>query len=239
MRKIGFKEVADVIFFDIETGKPVLFFDTLKVSSIENSAETAEATGGRGNSKLITWNYGRTATLQMQDALLSMESLALLSGNAVEEEVGTLVKRERLKADGEGAVTLSEEPIGDVQVYAVKDGVMDAPIDEATNVGSKVTGVTKDATVVVFYEYKAPAGTKSVRFSSDKFPGTYRVVGETVARDQGTGKDRPAQFYIPKAQLQAGFTLTMDAENVSTFDFNLDILRNGEDTDLYKITVLA
>lgn len=26
--KFAIKEVADVIFFDIETGKPVLFFDT-------------------------------------------------------------------------------------------------------------------------------------------------------------------------------------------------------------------
>ncbi len=30
MSKFAIKEVADVIFFDIETGKPVLFFDTSK-----------------------------------------------------------------------------------------------------------------------------------------------------------------------------------------------------------------
>lgn len=28
MSKFGIKEVADVIFFDIATGKPVIFFDT-------------------------------------------------------------------------------------------------------------------------------------------------------------------------------------------------------------------
>lgn len=27
-RKYGLKEVADVTFFDLETGKPVIFFDT-------------------------------------------------------------------------------------------------------------------------------------------------------------------------------------------------------------------
>mgnify|MGYP006386826277 CR=1 FL=1 len=36
MSKFAIKEVADVTFFDIETGKPVIFFDTLKVSTIEN-----------------------------------------------------------------------------------------------------------------------------------------------------------------------------------------------------------
>ena len=58
MSKFGIKEVADVIFFDIATGKPVLFFDTLKTSSIENAAETTDATGGRGNAKLINRIYG-------------------------------------------------------------------------------------------------------------------------------------------------------------------------------------
>ena len=89
-----------------------------------------------------------------------------------------------------------------------------------------------------YYEYKAPTSAKTVKFVSDKFPGAYRVIGDTVVRDNTTGKDRVAQFLIPKAQLQAGFTFTMDAENVSTFDFNLDILRDGESTDLYSLTIV-
>ena len=75
----------------------------MKVSSIENAAESANATGGKGNANLVTWNYGRTATLQMQDALLSMESLALLSGNDVESTTN-VTKRERIKANEAGKV---------------------------------------------------------------------------------------------------------------------------------------
>ena len=238
MSKFAIKEVADVIFFDIETGKPVLFFDTLKVSSIENAAESANATGGKGNANLVTWNYGRTATLQMQDALLSMESLALLSGNDVESTTN-VTKRERIKADGAGKGKIKETPVGAISVYKLKDGSMTEEVSGALVSGLEITGLTKGETYAVFYEYKAPVGTKTVRFTSDKFPSTYRVVGDTLVRDHATGKDKVAQFFIPKAQLQAGFTLSMDVENVSTFDFNLDILRNGEETDLYKITVLG
>lgn len=236
MAKYGIKEVADVIFFDIETGKPVLFFDTLKVSSIENGAESANATGGKGNANLITWNYGRTATLTMQDALLSMESLALLAGSTVEDSA-TITKRERFTADADGSATLADTPKGAVSIYEVDD--MSKEITTGTVTGAEITGLTADKRYAAFYEYTAPVGSKTVRFSTDKFPSTYRVVGSTVMRDQATGKDKEAQFYIPKAQLQAGFTLTMDVENVSTFDFNLDILRNGDDTDLYTLTVLA
>lgn len=233
MSKFGIKEVADVIFFDIATGKPVLFFDTLKTSSIENAAETTDATGGRGNGKLITWNYSRTATLEMQDALLSMESMAVLAGTEV--TAGTnLYKRQKLVVTA-GKATLDEKPTDATKVTIV-DGE-GKEVTGATITDVQVTGLTGDK-LSAYYEYPAPASAKTVKFASDKFPGAYRVIGDTVVRDNNTGKDRVAQFLIPKAQLQAGFTFTMDAENVSTFDFKLDILRDGESTDLYSLTIV-
>lgn len=173
----------------------------------------------------------------MQDALLSMDSMSLLSGNEIEDG-GVIYKRDKLKSDSTGKLTLTETPVGGVSVYPLVDGGM-GDEDTAGEVADlEITGLTADTSYAVFYEYKAPAGAKTVRFSSDKFPSTYRVVGDTLVRDAVTNKDKVAQFFIPKAQLQAGFTLTMDVENVSTFDFNLDILRNGEQTDLYTVTVL-
>ena len=233
MSKFGIKEVADVIFFDIATGKPVLFFDTLKTSSIENAAETTDATGGRGNSKLITWNYSRTATLEMQDALLSMESMAVLAGTEV--TAGTkLYKRQKLVVTA-GKATLDEKPTDATKVTIVDSNGKE--VTGATITDVQVTGLTGDK-LSAYYEYPAPVSAKTVKFASDKFPGAYRVIGDTVVRDNTTGKDRVAQFLIPKAQLQAGFTFTMDAENVSTFDFKLDILRDGGSTDLYSITIV-
>lgn len=233
MSKFGIKEVADVIFFDIATGKPVLFFDTLKTSSIENAAETTDATGGRGNGKLITWNYSRTATLEMQDALLSMESMAVLAGTEV--TAGTnLYKRQKLVVTA-GKATLDEKPTDATKVTIVDSNGKE--VTGATITDVQVTGLTGD-NLSAYYEYPAPASAKTVKFASDKFPGAYRVIGDTVVRDNTTGKDRVAQFLIPKAQLQAGFTFTMDAENVSTFDFKLDILRDGESTDLYSLTIV-
>ena len=238
MSKFGIKEVADVIFFDIATGKPVIFFDTLKVSTIENSSDSVSATGGRGNANLVTWNFGRTATLQMQDALLSMESLALLSGNEVTTG-GKLYKRERIVATDTTA-SLAETPLnGKVDAYELTNGAMaTTPASDVKVTSKEITGLTKGKAYAVFYEYQATETAQTVKFTTDKFPGTYRVVGDTIVRDQITGKDRVAQFYIPKAQLQSGFSLTMDAENVSTFDFNLDMMRDGETSDFYHITVL-
>lgn len=81
-QRFGIKEVADVTFYQINSdgskGEAKLFLDTLKVSNIEFTAEQSEARGGKGNAPLIVWDYGREATVTLQDALLSMDTLALM-----------------------------------------------------------------------------------------------------------------------------------------------------------------
>ena len=67
--RYGIKEVADVTFYDLSSSgtptKPVLYLDTLKVSTIEQTAETSDAKGGKGNATLISWDYGKEITLTL------------------------------------------------------------------------------------------------------------------------------------------------------------------------------
>lgn len=88
--KFGVREICDVvlkakaaqrvgnkIFYKNE---PVIYFDTLKTSSMEGAATTVYAQGGRGNSRLIAWEGERTVTFTMEDALISPAGFAILSG---------------------------------------------------------------------------------------------------------------------------------------------------------------
>lgn len=237
-KRFGLKEVANVAFFDLNTGKPVIFFDTLKVVTIENTSESAEARGGWGNGRLISWDYGRTATLTIQDAVISDASLALLSGNQIQKSNIKLVGRETLVVQG-GKITLKEANVDNLTVMKVERGVLqpDQEITVQENLGGEVTltGVQDGDTVMAFYEYTVndPKATKIV-FSSETFPSTYRVVGDVLGKDQ-YGSFVKSQFVIPQAKLQSGFTFTMDAENVSTFDFTLDVLQHPETGQLYYI----
>ena len=84
--RYGIKEVADVTFYEINQdgtpGKPVLFLDTLKVSTIEQTAEQVDARGGKGNPKLITWDYGKEITVNIEDALFSPKSMSIMLGDS-------------------------------------------------------------------------------------------------------------------------------------------------------------
>lgn len=83
--RYGIKEVADVTFYEINPdgtpGKPVLFLDTLKVSTIEQTAETSEARGGKGNPVLVSWDYGKEINVSIEDALFSPKSMAIMFGD--------------------------------------------------------------------------------------------------------------------------------------------------------------
>ncbi len=88
--KFGVREICDVVLrakSRMQVGnklfyknEPVIYFDTLKTSSLEGAATTVYAQGGRGNSRLIAWEGERTVTFTMEDALISPEGFMILSG---------------------------------------------------------------------------------------------------------------------------------------------------------------
>ena len=93
--KFGVREIANVVFKAKGVQKvgnrifypdePVLYFDTLKTSSLEAAANTVYAEGGRGNARLVAWDGDRTLTFNMEDALISAEGLQILSGAGLME----------------------------------------------------------------------------------------------------------------------------------------------------------
>jgi hypothetical protein len=96
--KFGVREICDVvlkakanqkvgnkIFYKNE---PVIYFDTLKTSSMEGAATTVYAQGGRGNARLMAWEGERTVTFTMEDALISPAGFMILSGAGLIEADG-------------------------------------------------------------------------------------------------------------------------------------------------------
>jgi hypothetical protein len=75
-------KVGNKVFYKDE---PVIYFDTLKTSSMEGAATTVYAQGGRGNSRLVAWEGERTVTFSMEDALISPEGFMILSGAGLVE----------------------------------------------------------------------------------------------------------------------------------------------------------
>ena len=93
--KYGIREICDVVLkakTPMKIGRkvfykdePVIYFDTLKTSSLEGASTTVYAQGGRGNARLVSWDGEKTLTFTMEDALISPEGLMILSGAGLVE----------------------------------------------------------------------------------------------------------------------------------------------------------
>ena len=223
--RYGIKEVADVTFYDVNDdgsrGAPVLYLDTLKVSTIEQTAEEAEARGGKGNPPLIIWDYGKEITVTLEDALFSVKSMAIMFGDGTADDLTTITKTQTFK--GRTTAPTQYDIPGGKPVTITSSTIYDAT-------GSVVpSGSSLQADATYFQTFDLTVTGSSIEISAQTFPGTYYVTGDTYARSETTGKDEFFQFIIPKAKVQSENTLTLEAEgDPSVFNMNLRVMRPAD-----------
>ncbi len=247
--KILIKEVADVTFYKIDktTGKPtypVLYLDTLKVSTIEQTAENVEAKGGKGNAALISWDYGKEINVTLEDALFSAKSMAIMFGNGTVKDIEVagstagnlstkklIMKTEQFTAQGDGSYSSGTmtAAVGWKDKYVGPDGkeyTKNNPKFYAAD-GEVKTAFVKDEKYFCSYDLSITGSV--IEISADSFPGTYYVTGDTFARSEASGDDEFFQFIIPKAKVTSENTITLEAEgDPSVFNMNLRVLRPAD-----------
>ena len=259
--KFGVREICDVvlkakanqkvgnkIFYKNE---PVIYFDTLKTSSMEGAATTVYAQGGRGNARLMAWEGERTVTFTMEDALISPAGFMILSGAGLTEAsetqpiiVHTTEQTDEVavEKDTDGNVTsviitLNNEPysVEDsdenyIYVMVMKDGEVDTePYIPMSATGKTITLNPSDdldkfsnGCVVLVDYYVAREGASEITITPDKFGGYYYLEASTLFRNTD-GVDMPAEFVIPNCKIQSNFTFSMASSgDPSTFTFTID-----------------
>lgn len=127
--RYGIKEVADVVFCKINDdgtrGAPVLYLDTLKVSTIEQTAETSDARGGKGNPKLVSWDYGKEINVSLEDALFSAKSMSIMFGDGATpaEVVKNIVRTAVMRVPTSGSMYFVADMYDDISKGAIRQKV--------------------------------------------------------------------------------------------------------------------
>lgn len=251
--KFGIREAVDVVFKALAPvtigsttfakGEPVLYFDSLKTSTTEGTATTVYAQGGRGNPRLIAWEGDKAITFSFEDALISAEGMAILTGAGLLEasEAGKIRVHQKATVTG----TIESKKVSVVLTDAIPANgtlvtedifgfILDSneEISERLGAGTGSAASVKFAndteqigtvTVLVDYYVDMTAGAKEITITADQFAGYYYIEGDTLFRRQADGVDLPAQLVIPNAKIQTNFTFTMaPSGDPSTFTFTAD-----------------
>ena len=269
--KFGVREICDVVLRAKGTVKvgettfshdePVIYFDSAKTSTVEGSATTVYATGGRGNNKLLAWEGEKSVTFTMEDALLSPLGFSILSGAGLvdaEKVSGGMKVHTTLTTviDTTSDITvdlatLTGKTIAEEKAYAfvMKDGQIVERLEPATPSGGSVTftrkrkaagQLTGPQTVMVDFYVKVATGAVEMTIEPDKFGGFYYLEASTLFRRQDNGQDMAAAFVIPKVKIQSNFTFSMASSgDPSTFTFAMDAFPDYTKFDPTKQVLFA
>ena len=239
--RYGVREIANVVFKDIATGKPVLYLESLKTSSTEVTADANYARGGRGNPKRLMWESNKEVMYNMQDALISAEALAVLAGTTVTSKVKQVQYKEVLTLSSSKTVTLTKTPTAQsgysMFIFLTQEGYdigITIPVN-ATN-GYQIAGTTitfagtvdshlfvEGDKVIIDYYYDSAATAKEIIIDSGKFAGYYKVEADTIWTRETDGALLPAKFTMPRVKIASSFTISNASEgDPSVFDFKAE-----------------
>ena len=192
--KFGVREICDVVLRAKAAQKignkvfyknePVLYFDSLKTSSMEGAATTVYAQGGRGNARLIAWEGERTVTFTMEDALISAMGFSVLTGagliDATEKPL-IVHKTEQVQV-----FDVKETGTGSNKQVTVKIRLSERPFTGERNAINSGPTIYTYSAVGVNDEYNAQED-----YYVEKTPGenpTYERVYDVTALNFGTKK---------------------------------------------------
>jgi len=243
MSRYGSREIMDVVLKDIKTGEPRVYLESLTTSTLEFAGQTVYARGGKGHPKLIGWDSEKDVTMNMEDALISKESLGVLTGSEFKKGTKAVHKKEVITVKSADTVSLTKVPLTTKPsfFYRTTDGTsMDEKLVSATPVTQEITftGLNVGEKVIADYYYEAPDTTQSLTVTSDLFPGTYLLEGTTMWRNED-GYDVEALYTIPKLKVLPGFSIGMASTgDPQPFTFNCEVLKDTGSTSMVIIDVL-
>jgi hypothetical protein len=247
-------DVAEATAYSTKDGTVLFQLKNLKTSGLENSAKTVYARGGRGNAKIVGFSSDREAKVKLQDAVFTNAVLAIMTGNDLVTGAANVYKSEILIVDA-NAVTLTKTPVGGtlIGLYKLNDDgsfngdtlekVATSPTAGQYTLSAKAiafsTGEFENGDrVQAFYLMTTDASGVTIKVSSDKFAGAFKLVLDCMVVDTYTKLGYAAQIIIPSCKAEDNWSFSFQAGGEpAVFDMPIEILKPSNSNDMWTMTV--
>ena len=240
----GIKDSANLIIKYKSGAKKGDIFAYADYATVSTNEWTSEQVYARSKSvNAIRWDYNRKSTLKVDMEIFDLRWIAMLAGTDISAETKDILKREVLTLDSSKKATITGTPKeGSMSVFKLES-------DNITNgtelvVNTDYTISTNEITVtseeagekIVVYYMQSQTSAKSFTIESDKFPENFEVYADTMIRNTA-GDDEFVQIHYLNVKPQSNFTITMDANNITTLSVTFDVLKDSNSNDMAEYTI--
>lgn len=263
--RFGVREICNVVFKAttdrkigsrlFHKGEPVIYFDSLKTSTMEQATTTVYAQGGRGNTRLVAWEGEKTLTFTMEDALISEMGLAILAGanlfkanednkeqlngntllvHVTETTANATVSKDATTNSKVTAYALELNENGEVTGTPFEVTITNKKVEAKTVTEGTQPAIEDNKIYLIDYYTEVKEKASQIDIEPQSFGGNFYIEADTLFRDT-MGADHAAQFIIPNGKIQSNFTLSMASSgDPSTFTFTVDAFPGYVNGDLTK-----
>lgn len=200
------REVANCIFEDFATKKPVLNCDYANVVTTALTGASVFAYGGQGHPKRIQFSGEKGGTITIETQVQSFQLWQMMTGGNI-ESTAKFMMRETLTAI-DGKITLSKVPASAaaVNVFAKDD---DCGTALTVTVSDKEVTLPASGTgdFIAYYVYDITSDVQRLNIKGSSFPKNFTLYGDTVVK---TDNDDllPYKFIAYKCACQPNMTLS-------------------------------
>ena len=247
----GIKDSANLIIKYKSGAKKGDIFAYADYATVSTNEWTSEQVYARSKSvNAIRWDYNRKSTLKVDMEIFDLRWIAMLAGTDISAETKDILKREVLILATEGSnvtATIKGTPkTGSLKVFKLEsDNITNGDellVTEDYTLGSgetanKITVIGgKAGDKIVVYYVQSQTSAKSFTIESDKFPENFEVYADTMIRNTA-GDDEFVQIHYLNVKPQSNFTITMDANNITTLSITFDVLKDSNSNDMAEYTI--
>jgi hypothetical protein len=213
--KFGIVTVVNATFYDVNGAVPKISFDTLKMSNITSEGQQKEIRGGQGADLLLQYDFGRTASIEITDALVSVGSLEYLFGGKQSAGIKTFPRRIEGTLDNGAypqgfATTIKYTANKPSKIILISPTGVKTEIDGATALPTLPSGTEAGTKFILFYQETRVVGTNK----------TFAGVITSGDFETGKGATEPGD-YIDDTDVTVTVT-DVSTGNVTTFVKNND-----------------
>ena len=240
-QKFGVKDLENVVikavtpfnFGDrsIAAGEPVLYFDKIQLSQIDQSASVVVARGGKGNQSHVIWEKNNDVMFQLTSGVLTEIGFGLLTNarvlNTGINDTLLVPKTEILALDINGQGTLSYLPSNRKPIFCfIYRNKMIQEKLSYTDLTSKVLSFgVAHAGDNILVEYYFEYGDRTTLYILDKnrFTNYFTLEGKIELRGDTDGLTHTMLVNIPKMKIVSNLNLRL-GENASPVVSGFSIL---------------